>query len=111
MEGGSDTSRIRSLQRSCCHCFQTRCREGAEGEGRSEVQISNTHPKPWGSLTSGKDQDGPRVYFTGKLCRVSGFPQIPPFIGGKVDTTQRSLGKVRNGVWGVVVQGVCVEAG
>lgn len=42
MEGGSDTSRIRSLQRRCCRCFQTRCREGAEGEGgRLEVQIRN----------------------------------------------------------------------
>lgn len=86
MEGGSDTSRIRSLQPSLCRRFQTRCREGAEGEGRSEVQISNTQSESPGSLTSHKHQDGLPVYFTGKLCRVLGSRLIPPFIRGKLGT-------------------------
>lgn len=72
MEGGSATSRIRSLPQRRCRGFQTLSRAGAEGEGRSEVQISKTQFESPGSLTSGKHQDGLRVYFTSKLCRVLG---------------------------------------
>ena len=88
MEGGSRTSRIRSLPRRRCRGFQTRSRAGTEVKGRSEVQISKTQFKSPGSLTSGKYQDSLRVYFTSKLHRVLGSRQMPPFIRRKLGASE-----------------------
>lgn len=106
MEGGSATSRIRSLQRRRGRGFQTRSRAGVEKEEKSEVQISKTEFESPGSLTSGKHQDGLGVYFTCKLCRVLGSRHIPPFIRRKPGTLYK-VRKCSHGVWDVV----CVGAG